>query len=528
MAGEGLLSGLFQIRKAKRPLADLAAIPVFPLPQDSSPILFPRFPTLNRKQAIVFLWIGFPPPPRCWHETWIGITRQDPPPLQTLGLRDFWMILVIGCFLFFVFRGVKGDRFIPNRSLMNIDIAQSLLRTKNQDAVDGFDDSSPTILTPREEYRRRLEERLLRDSEGKPFKMLVFKGSPRTSKVPLVDEMLQEEKDKAKNVRTIRHIPNSADRILDAPGLLDDFYLNLMDWGQNNMLAIALGTCVYLWNAETCTCQLLTETYGSEVYPASLAWSTNGKTLAVGMSNAQILLWDATTFGQAFDAIIFVTPEQVRSLGGHSARVGSLAWNGNLLTSGSKDGHIINHDVREDKRFESCKWEHTDEQAVAMTTSFVYGKPHIRQHPSACFSLKNIAQLSRPLLGVLISPAHWPLVVAQPIDALGYGTLRQENAPIICALEWNRHQKEILSAHGYNQNQLCLWRYPSMSKMGELRGHKSRILSLSQSPDGLTVASASADETIGMWKVFGPPSSASLKVKDESDSPLSIKRLHIR
>ena len=29
----------------------------------------------------------------------------------------------------------------------------------------------------------------------------------------------------------------------------DDFYLNLVDWSSNNVLAVGLGNCVYLWNA---------------------------------------------------------------------------------------------------------------------------------------------------------------------------------------------------------------------------------------------------------------------------------------
>ena len=29
----------------------------------------------------------------------------------------------------------------------------------------------------------------------------------------------------------------------------DDFYLNLVDWSSHNVLAVGLGTCVYLWNA---------------------------------------------------------------------------------------------------------------------------------------------------------------------------------------------------------------------------------------------------------------------------------------
>ena len=27
----------------------------------------------------------------------------------------------------------------------------------------------------------------------------------------------------------------------------------------------------------------------------------------------------------------------------------------------------------------------------------------------------------------------------------------------VCALQWNRHEREILSTHGLRQNQLCLW-----------------------------------------------------------------------
>ncbi len=33
-------------------------------------------------------------------------------------------------------------------------------------------------------------------------------------------------------------------------------------------------------------------------------------------------------------------------MGGHSARVSSLAWNRHILTSGGKDTNIIQHDVR--------------------------------------------------------------------------------------------------------------------------------------------------------------------------------------
>ena len=73
----------------------------------------------------------------------------------------------------------------------------------------------------------------------------------------------------------------------------------------------------------------------------------------------------------------------------------------------------------------------------------------------------------------------------------------------VCALQWNTHEREILSSHGYSQNQLCLWKYPTMVKMAEFTGHTARVLHMAQSPDGTTVVSAAADETLRFWRAFG-------------------------
>jgi cell division cycle protein 20 (cofactor of APC complex) len=67
----------------------------------------------------------------------------------------------------------------------------------------------------------------------------------------------------------------------------------------------------------------------------------------------------------------------------------------------------------------------------------------------------------------------------------------------------------LLSAHGYSQNQLTLWKYPSLGRTAELTGHSSRVLHMALSPDGTTVCSAAADETLRFWKVFEPVSKAS-------------------
>lgn len=72
----------------------------------------------------------------------------------------------------------------------------------------------------------------------------------------------------------------------------------------------------------------------------------------------------------------------------------------------------------------------------------------------------------------------------------------------VCALEWNRHEPELLSAHGFADNQLTVWKYPCMQRLGDVKGHTARVLYLAQNPEGDQVVSAGADETIRFWKIF--------------------------
>lgn len=108
-----------------------------------------------------------------------------------------------------------------------------------------------------------------------------------------------------------RYIPQAPDRILDAPDICDDYCeyifrsiasfllkhfntfdfsvnfsdLNLIDWGPNNILAVALGTCVYLWNAASGSIDQLLELESND-YVSSLSWiqAGEGEHLAVGTS----------------------------------------------------------------------------------------------------------------------------------------------------------------------------------------------------------------------------------------------------
>lgn len=72
----------------------------------------------------------------------------------------------------------------------------------------------------------------------------------------------------------------------------------------------------------------------------------------------------------------------------------------------------------------------------------------------------------------------------------------------VCSIVWSKHHQELVSSHGFSNNQIIVWKYPSIKKLIELEGHSERVLHLTTSPDGSTIASASGDQTIKFWKIF--------------------------
>lgn len=56
---------------------------------------------------------------------------------------------------------------------------------------------------------------------------------------------------------------------MDAPSLQDDFYLDLIDWSSSNIMAVALGSSVYLWDATTSKVTKLKD-FGSDDFATSV------------------------------------------------------------------------------------------------------------------------------------------------------------------------------------------------------------------------------------------------------------------
>lgn len=121
--------------------------------------------------------------------------------------------------------------------------------------------------------------------------------------------------------------------MLDAPALKDDFYLNLIDWSNENILAVGLGSSIYLWNASTSKVTKLYELANSDIV-TSVAWADKGNYLGVGTNTGIFQLWD---------------PEEcklIKTLSGHESRIGAMSWNDFTVSTGSRDKSILHRDIR--------------------------------------------------------------------------------------------------------------------------------------------------------------------------------------
>jgi len=137
--------------------------------------------------------------------------------------------------------------------------------------------------------------------------------------------------------------------VLDAPQLLDDFYLNLVDWSTKNDLVVGLSNCTYIWSAASSKVTKLQD-FGANNSVTSVQWAHRGDMLAVGTHTGTVQIWDSAS------------QKLVREYHGHEGRVGALAWNSNdILSSGSKDRSILNRDLRVKDDYIGCLVGHKQE-----------------------------------------------------------------------------------------------------------------------------------------------------------------------
>ena len=99
------------------------------------------------------------------------------------------------------------------------------------------------------------------------------------------------KKIETKSDKKTRKISKKPYKILEAPNLQDDFYLNLLDWSDSNHIAVALDSALYIWSGCSTDVSRLYETNQINDYICSVSFCDENK-IAFGNSNGQIKVYD--------------------------------------------------------------------------------------------------------------------------------------------------------------------------------------------------------------------------------------------
>jgi len=424
---------------------------------------------------------------------------------------------------------ILHDRLFPSRAATNFSDGLNLLEVKEN--TSPANNRSPSISTGSLEkgagdvYEQLLQSELLgKVSPTKADCDMWAATSPEPQRLFQYKSMLEESppclsegtacrspvplrtSEQSRHLNTTpRKIETSPFKVLDAPQMVDDFYLSLIDWSCKEDLAVALGSTVNIWNAVSCRARQVCN-LGCDMV-ASVSWTNQGGHLGVGTSSGEVQIWDTET------------SRKVRTLTGHTGDVNALSWNGYVLSTGSQDGLIIHRDVRQKEHY------FRRIQAHSQRVCGLKWSPDGQQLASG--SNGNMVRIwnLRSSLPVLESSTHSAAVKALAwsphqagLLATGGGTADKRiqlwnttndvvvksvnTGSQVCNLVWSENVNEIVSTHGYPTCDLAVWKCPSMTRTATLKGHARRVLFLTVSPDGRKVATGAGDETLRIWDIF--------------------------
>lgn len=342
--------------------------------------------------------------------------------------------------------------------------------------------------------------------------------------------------------------PTIPELVLDAPGMLDDFYLNLLDWSDQDILVVGLSDTVYLWNAKTHQI--------TQLYQASLSITGGGSPdegiyvssvhfissfcLAIGLSNGIVQIWDIfkqVMLYQLDEAYLEgmdnlerrLSSDPLRSISDDLAlppsnRVSSISSNTyNCLSTGCRLGAIRHYDMRSELPCimstatsslhhdqEVCGLEWKDELlASGGNDNFVFiwdirnsSDEPLFQFKKHCAAVKALGWCpwKRHVLATGGGSADKQLCIWNTYNGDCIESIETDSQ--ICSLKWSILSSELVTGHGYARNELAVWAWPHLTKLVSIQAHHRRILHLAKSPDGKTIVSTAYDENLKFWKLF--------------------------
>lgn len=296
-------------------------------------------------------------------------------------------------------------------------------------------------------------------------------------------------------------------KILDAPGLEDSFYYNLVDLSLNDLLAVCLNNHLYTYNIEETATTYVTSIAESDVISAVKFSAIHDEIAAIGSREGLLQLVD-------------VPNQQIlRSFKqGTHGRICSLDWKDNVMANGTKIGTIYLRDIRTKDQYQNVIKVHSQEVCAVKFNPFNsnYMITGGNDDTAITFDIRMMKTLNKVTAHKAAVKALAWSNVKENVFASGGGSgdrkiclwdinngklLNQfKTQSQVCNLGFNCDGL-LAASFGSTTSNLCLIDTADMRNVVEFNGHTSRVLYMTVNQKGNLLVTGSSDETLRFWNV---------------------------
>jgi cell division cycle 20-like protein 1 (cofactor of APC complex) len=346
-------------------------------------------------------------------------------------------------------------------------------------------------------YGQTLESQLFKDIDFSSFKSPSIKAGCYVPK----KEAIQSSQCLVKPIAPII----KSYRVLDAPNLINDPYINILDYSKG-LLAVALSHEVYYMNLASSQNGLIIskdERFNDNY--SSVCWSDNSSMIATTSYHGSV---DIVQRNESLYKPLFNFHPGLNKLY-------CSVWLGNLLLLGGDDGIMIGFDSKSGKNAFYSK----------MHSNYLWSiKPSEYNHMIATGGGDNSAKLWDIRKGAIVSSfSHrsnvkgmtWnqkrPIYLAtgggiEDMEIKIWNVVSMEcvnkidaESPVV-GLQWSLLSDDLISMHNTTENNIKIWNKKKL--IGMLEGHHGNVLTGCLSESGEQLFTIGGEGTLRIWNVY--------------------------
>lgn len=392
---------------------------------------------------------------------------------------------------------------IKSKDSSSEDFNKRLIDKHNREQFEDILETN-LILSAEKNQRRGWTEK----KSAKGRKLFCYSTNKKTKDNMHDDALLLTFDNKRTPSENLRKIDCTPTKVLDAPGMEDDFYKQVLEWTEKNVLLVALQNSIYSWSPDTNATAVVYTSENKEDKISAIRSHSLSQKLVVGTQGGILLL-------------VGFQDGNSETLGIDYGRISCIDSHGSSIAVGCKEKCLMLIDTRSGKEIDimdTLGIPYGEVCGVKFSPNGHYLAAGTNDNRFIVVDLKSMKIIINSIEHkAAVRAIGWsqknPNLVASGGGrkdkcinfwniTMGKLERKIQTDSQVCGISFSKSSDEFLSTHGFSHNNIQVWETKNYSKIAELTGHTERVLYSALNPDGGTLVTSSADETLRFWDVF--------------------------